>query len=97
MWGLNENDSHRLLYLNVWAPAGGTVWERLEGMALLEEICHWRSYFEVFKSICHFQSALPFCFCGSDVSSQLLFKRHAFLPAVMLLGMMVMDAKPLKL
>ena len=23
-------------------PAGGTVWEELGGVALLEEVCHWK-------------------------------------------------------
>lgn len=38
--GLDEN-AHRLLCLNTWFPVG-TVQERLEGMALLEELCHLR-------------------------------------------------------
>ena len=38
--------------LNTWSPVGGTVWERLGGVTLLKEVCHWgqalrfqRSYF----------------------------------------------------
>jgi hypothetical protein len=27
--------------LNSWSPVSGTVWEGLEGVALLEKICHW--------------------------------------------------------
>ena len=38
---LNENGSHRLIYLNVWSPVGGPVWEGLGGVALLKEVCHW--------------------------------------------------------
>lgn len=34
--GLNENDPYRLPYLNAWSSVGGPVWERLEGMTLLE-------------------------------------------------------------
>jgi hypothetical protein len=34
--GLHENGSHRLIYLNVWSPVGGTVQEGLGGVALLE-------------------------------------------------------------
>lgn len=37
--GLNENGHDRLLYLNVQSLVGGTVWEGLEGMSLLEEVC----------------------------------------------------------
>ena len=28
--------------LNAWSPDGGPVGEGLGGMALLEEVCHWR-------------------------------------------------------
>jgi hypothetical protein len=35
------NGSHRLIYLNTCPPVGGTVWEGLGGVALLEEVCHW--------------------------------------------------------
>lgn len=37
---LNENGINRLTYLNTCATAGGTIWEILEGLALLE-MCHW--------------------------------------------------------
>lgn len=30
----------RFRYLNPWSPVGGTVKERLGGVALLEEGCH---------------------------------------------------------
>lgn len=38
--GLKENGLHRLIYLNAWFPVGGTVWEGLEGVPLLEEVYH---------------------------------------------------------
>jgi hypothetical protein len=31
-------------------PTGGTVWERSGGVALLEDVCHWQSDFEVSKA-----------------------------------------------
>jgi hypothetical protein len=37
---LNEDGSHRLIYLNTWSSVGGVVWEGLGGMALLEEMRH---------------------------------------------------------
>lgn len=36
-----DENAHRLLCLNTWFPVG-TVQERLEGVALLEELCHLR-------------------------------------------------------
>ena len=36
--GLDEKSSHRLIYLNTWSPVGGTVWEGLGNVALLEEV-----------------------------------------------------------
>ena len=32
---------YRLIYSNVWALESGITWEGLEGVALLEEVCHW--------------------------------------------------------
>lgn len=44
---LNENDSHRLIYMYAWSPVGGASWEGLGDMALLEEVClkGWASGF----------------------------------------------------
>lgn len=36
--GLNENGPQRFMSLNTWSHVGGTVWEELEGVALLEEV-----------------------------------------------------------
>lgn len=39
--GLKEISVHSSLYLNTWSPGGRKVWERLGGMALLEEVNYW--------------------------------------------------------
>jgi hypothetical protein len=38
---LNEKCPLRRKYLHVWSSVGGTVWEGLGGVALLEEVRHW--------------------------------------------------------
>lgn len=68
--GLNENEFHGLICLNTLSPAGETVWEELEDVALLEELCHWRWTLR-FKEI-HATLNYPLCllFVGQDMSSQ---------------------------
>ena len=44
---------HRLMSLNAWSSIGGTVWEGLEGVSLLVEVCHW-------KWALGFQKPVPF-------------------------------------
>jgi hypothetical protein len=40
-WGsLNNNNPHRLIYLNTWSPVAQTVWEGLGDIALLKEVYH---------------------------------------------------------
>lgn len=39
--GLNAKDPHRLIFLNIWSPTGGPIWEGLGGMALSKEVWHW--------------------------------------------------------
>lgn len=34
--GLNENDSHRLKYLNTWSPVYKTLWEGVRSLAFLK-------------------------------------------------------------
>lgn len=46
---LNENGLYRRIYLNAWSAVGGTVWERLGGVVLLEAVCTG-SGLEVLKS-----------------------------------------------
>ena len=38
---LNGKGLHELIYLNSWSSVVGDVWEQLEDVGLLEEICHW--------------------------------------------------------
>lgn len=53
--GLDEN-AQRLLCLNTWTPVGGSVWERLEGVGLLEDaVCHLRQTLR-FQKLTHSQS-----------------------------------------
>jgi hypothetical protein len=37
---LNEKWPPKLLCVNTWSSFGGTVWEELGCVALLEEVCH---------------------------------------------------------
>ena len=37
---VDENSLHSIMHLSVWFPVGGTVWEGLGGVVLLEEVCH---------------------------------------------------------
>lgn len=39
MWCL-ESGPYKAIYLKIWSQVDETVWEELEGMALLEEVCH---------------------------------------------------------
>lgn len=38
---LNENGSHRLIYLSAWSTVGRNFWQELGGMVLLEEVSYW--------------------------------------------------------
>ena len=38
---LTKNGTYCLIILNAWSALGGTVWKGLEGVILLEEVCHW--------------------------------------------------------
>lgn len=38
----NENSPQRIICSNIWSPVCGTVCSRLGGVALLEEMFHWR-------------------------------------------------------
>ena len=66
---LNENSSHMLICLNAWSLLGGTVWEGVGGVALLEEM--WMDWGWILR----FQNHRPLPVgsllqaCGSDVSS----------------------------
>lgn len=48
--GLNKNDLHKCIHLNVWSSVGGTSWVGLRDIALLEEATNGRGAgFEVSK------------------------------------------------
>jgi hypothetical protein len=85
--GLNGNDPHRCIYLNLCSQVGGAVWERLGGMALLERFITGGGLWG-FKSLCPAHSLL---FSVSGLSSQLLLKCHACLPAAIVPIVLVMD------
>lgn len=46
--GLNKNGLHRFIFLNIWSPVGGTVQEGMEGVTLLDEVCHWGGFYSPF-------------------------------------------------
>lgn len=41
-WWLEWECPSWAIYLNICFLFGGTAWEGLKGVALLEEVCHWR-------------------------------------------------------
>lgn len=53
----DENDSHRLTYLNALVKVGVSVWEGLGGVSLSKEVCHW-GWCWGFKNPHHLQLAL---------------------------------------
>lgn len=46
---MGRGHPQKLIYLNTWLLVGGTVWEELGGVALLEEGVSLEVYFEVSK------------------------------------------------
>lgn len=38
---LKKNGPHKAPNLNIWSSVGRIVWELVEVMALLEEVCNW--------------------------------------------------------
>lgn len=74
-------------------PAGGTVWEELGGLALLEEVCHWKwtSRFKETVLLFHSQHSLSHSLCLC-----FMLQHHACLPVVVLPAMIVIDSHPLK-
>ena len=80
--GLNENDSQRLMCLNIWPPVGGTFREGLGG--LVEGGVSLRADFDS-----HFPSALCLLLVDQDMSSQ-----HVFAPSTYTL--ILLNHNPMK-
>lgn len=76
-YSLNENTSHRLIYLNAWFLVCKTIWEELVGVAFLKEVCS-REWTLGFKSLCQVFS-VSVCL-GLSVS--LCLPRLASLPSI---------------
>lgn len=70
--GLSKMCPQNLRYVNDWPPAGGTVWKRLNNVALLEEVSHGGELrgFQRLEPIP--VNSLCFWFVGPDVKTQLL-------------------------
>lgn len=87
----SDNGSSRLLYLNSWSAVGGTTWDELGDMALLEGVCRWGQIL-----MCPKHMPFPFSFLSESLlSQQVKFSATAAvpcLPATTLPSMMVMDA-----
>lgn len=66
--------STRLICVNTCYPISSTIWVCLVGMALLEEVCHWRKALR-FQASCHFNCTLSFLLKVQDVRSQLFLPR----------------------
>jgi hypothetical protein len=41
---VSENGNYRLVCLRAWSLVGGTIWEALVGVALLEEVWLWKKH-----------------------------------------------------
>lgn len=72
--GLNKNNLHKCIHLNVWFSIGETIWEGLRGIALSEEACYWGKGGRAlkFQKTTAFTVSMPPTFlrqdCGSDVN-----------------------------
>lgn len=94
---MSENVPCGLIDLNACFPVGGTVWEGLGGIALLDDVCHW-------VQTLRFQKPKPFPFkslsawwlLSQDVNSQLLLQCRACLRAAVV-SAMIINSNPLKL
>jgi len=63
--GLNENDPHKLIYLNAWSSVDGTVREGLGGVAFCRKYVTGGGLWGI-KSSCHSQCALSACWLLSQ-------------------------------
>ena len=80
--GLNENAPHRLICLNTWSLIGGTICERLGGVSLLEQVCHWEEALRL-------QKTCPLSLVNGEVRAELFL-----LPSTCFT---TMDSNPLRL
>jgi hypothetical protein len=95
--GLNENGPHRLMHLNALSIVGETVWEGLEGVALLE-VCHWGWALRFHKPTLLYKPITGLSLshaCKSDISTQVPPMPYLFLPIARIPAMMSMNANPL--
>lgn len=98
---LIENDPYRLICLSVWASVSVTVWERIQGLVLLECVCDLVGEsmslgvnFEVWETQVRPNLTIFIFFLlpvYKDIRSQLQFQGHTCLPATMLMAMITMD------
>jgi len=51
--------------LNTWPPVGGTTWEGIGGVVLLEGVCQWGVGFDVSKAHAFLSKLSLPCVCGS--------------------------------
>jgi hypothetical protein len=83
---LNENGIYKLIYyLNTQSQVGGTIWEGLGSVAILEEVCPWGWALRFQRPMPFPVSSLCLIFMARHVSFQLLFLYHACLPDAVLL------------
>jgi hypothetical protein len=79
-------------YLSTWSTVDRTVWEGLGGVALLEELYHWRWSLRFQKTMSIPVSSPCYLCVGWDVSSQLLPQHHDCLAAEVISAMMVRNS-----
>lgn len=70
VWSLNENVSHKFIYLKMGFRVRDTVWAGLGGMALIKKICSGNRLWS-YKTTCHSQFDFCFFLVVLEVSSQL--------------------------
>lgn len=78
------NVPNRLTYFNAGSMVVRTIWDRLGGVASLEEVCFWQWPLR-FRNCIQFSASLPASWLLSqNVKSQILLQHYASLPACLL-------------